>query len=422
MAVRWSAHAMTSLPKFVSRPEKKISALQLGHALWRQLPKDFRRRSMSGLAARLARKPDRLAPGASRGIVVAGDMDGANGLAESARILHEVIALHGMSRGTLQLGLPSVVPKVFARLPEDAALLAVVNAPILPVGLLRHARGLLARRRVIGLWAWELPVLPAEWRHGVPFVHEIWAPSQFTAEAIQTLAPGQVRVVPHPLAALGTLPVQGKRASFDLPEDAFIVLTVFNLASSMARKNPLGTIAAFKAAFAARRDALLVLKISGAEAYPDDLKQIVAAIGDAPNIRLMTGTLPEPALRGLIAASDVVLSLHRSEGFGLIPATAMLLGRPVIATFWSGNLTFMTKEVSALVSYRLVPVEDARGTYDLRGARWAEPDIEDAAAWLRRLRDDAGLRRRLGEAGRSHAQTALGAGPLLAALAASGIA
>jgi hypothetical protein len=67
-------------------------------------------------------------------------------------------------------------------------------------------------------------------------------------------------------------------------------------------------------------------------------------------------------------------------------------------------------------------VLDARGTYDLRDAFWAEPDIEDAAAWLQRLDADAGLRRRMGEAGRSHAQATLSAAPLLSALAANGIA
>ncbi len=400
----------------------KAAALRLGHGLWRQLPQDFRRRGMSGLAATLARKPDRPGPSRSNGIVVAGDVAGANGLAESARIMHEVIAAHGLARGLLPLGLPSVVPTTPADVPGDAALLAVLNAPILPVGLLRLRRDFIAGRRVIGMWAWELPVLPGDWRYGARFVHEIWAPSQFTADAVEVLAPGAVRVVPYPLAALPAMEVEGDRDSFNLPADVLVVLTIFNLASSMARKNPLGNIAAFKAAFGARKDCLFVLKVSGSEVYREDLKIIEAAIAGAANIRLISETLPEPQLRGLIAASDIVMSLHRSEGFGLVPATAMLLGRPVVATGWSGNLTFMTEETSALIDYRLIPVVDPRGNYDLRNAQWAEPDVEDAAVWLKRLGDDSGLRQSMGEAGRRHAQGAIGAGPVLAALAANGIA
>lgn len=392
----------------------------LAHKVWRLLPMEFRRNAMSGLAARLAAKPDAAPPVTSNGIVVAGDLAGANGLAESARIMHDVIAANGFARGTVPLGLPSVVPSFHGEIPEGAAVLAVVNAPIMPVGLLRLPRNFLRGRRVIGLWAWELPVVPRQWHYGAPFVHEVWAPSQFAADAVSPLVRGRVRVVPHPLAAV-PLAVAGDRASFGLPADALIVLTIFNLASSMVRKNPLGTIAAFKTAFGDRTDCLLVMKLSGIDAYPEDMNLIKSAIGAARNIRLLTDTLPEPQLRGLIAASDIVLSLHRSEGFGLIPAAAMLLGRPVVATGWSGNLDFMTPETSALVSYKLIPALDPRGTYELAGALWAEPDIEDAAAALRRLAHDAALRRDMGAAGQAHARCVLGAEPVLAALAANGI-
>lgn len=396
----------------------KSNVIKLGHSAWRWLPQEFRRNAMSGFAAGITRKPDRLPPVASQGVIVAGDIAGANGLAESARIMHEVIAAHGLARGLIPLGLPSVVPVNHTPVPADAALLAVVNAPVLPVGLLRLRRDFLKRRRVIGMWAWELPVVPAQWKYGAEFVHEIWAPSQFTADSVAHLAP--VRVVPYPLAAVD-LPVAGDRASFGLPEGTLIVLTIFNLASSMVRKNPLGAIAAFKAAFGNRGDCLFVMKLSGIEAYQEDLLLIETAIGAAPNIRLITETLPEPQLRGLIAASDIVMSLHRSEGYGLIPATAMLFCRPVVATGWSGNLTFMTPENAALVSYRLIPVVDPRGTYDLPNALWAEPDIDDAAAWLVRLAGDAALRQSMGAAGQAYAREALGAAPVLAGLAANGI-
>jgi len=398
----------------------KRTATRVAHRAWRLLPKEFRRDAMAGVASRLVRKPCRPPPEVSHGVIVAGDVGGANGLAESARIIHEAITPHGLARGLAPLGLPSVVPANQLDLPADAALLAVVNAPILPVGLMRYPRGFLNNRRVIGMWAWELPVVPRNWAHGARFAHEIWACSRFTADALEHLAPGRVRVVPYPFAATA-LPVAGGRADFGLPEDRIVVLSVFNLASSMARKNPLGAIAAFRAAFGDSAEHLFVLKLSGTEDYLEDLAIIRAAIGDAENIRLMTQTLPEPQLRGLIAASDIVLSLHRSEGFGLIPAAGMLLGRPVVATGWSGNLDFMAPECSALVSYKLIPAIDPRGTYQLPNAVWAEPDIDDTVAWLRRLAGDAALRASMGAAAKIYAAEKLGSAPLLAALAANGI-
>ncbi len=394
--------------------------LDLAHGAWRILPRAFRRNALAGVSARLARKPDGVPPQTSQGVVVAGDIAGFNGLAASARVLHEALAAHGLARGLVPLGLPGVVPAYAGWLPPDAALLAVVNAPFLPAGLLRLRRETLARRRVIGMWAWELPVVPRTWRHGTRFVHEIWAPSPFTAAALAGIAPGRVRVVPYPLAGI-ELSVAGDRHAFGLPADALVVLTVVNLASGTGRKNPLAAMAAFKAAFGARRDCIFVLKISGFEAYPHDLRMIREAAGDAPNIRLITGTMAEPALRGLIAASDIVLSLHRAEGFGLVPATAMLLGRPVVATGWSGNLAYMTAQTASLVSYRLVPAADDRGVYEVPGAHWAAPEVEDAATRLAALADDRAARHALGAAGQAHARRTLGPAKMLEALAANGV-
>jgi glycosyltransferase involved in cell wall biosynthesis len=400
---------------------KSEGAAGLAKALWRRLPRGLRRAGMTRVSALLAPKPDALPPARSDGVIVAGEIAGASGLAESARILHQVIADHGFSRGTLPLGLPGFVDMPQTSLPPGPALLAVVNAPILPPALLRLGRGALKGRRVIGFWAWELPSVPAGWAEGAKFVHEIWAPSRFTAAAFEPLAPGRVKIVPYPLAAID-LPAEGSRADFGLDDDVFVVTTIFNLASSLVRKNPLGAIAAFKAAFGDRRDCLFVVKLSHVEAYPEDLALIRAAIGAAPNIRLMTETIPEAKLRGLIRASDVVLSLHRAEGFGLVPATAMLLGRAVVATGWSGNMDFMAPDAAGLVPYKLIDAHDPRGTYELKGAQWAEPDVDAAAAGLRRLADDPAARAAMAVAGQALAREALGAAQLLAALAQAGVA
>ena len=375
---------------------------------------------MTRAAALVAPRPGP-GPAHSNGAVVAGDNEGRNGIAESGRVLRRALAQLGLDRGAFPLGLPSVVPTHRAPLPEGAAVITAINAPFLPVGLARLPRGLLRGRRIIGVWAWELPEVPPAWRVGADFVHDVWAPSRFCAQAFEAVAPGRVHVVPFPIAALPPPPMAGDRASFGLPRDTFIVLCAFNLASSFIRKNPLAAIAAFRAAFGGSKDALQVLKVAGATHYAEDLASIRAAMGEAGNIRLMTDNLPEPELRGLLAASDVILSLHRSEGFGLIPATGALLGKPVIATGWSGNLDFMSPESSALISYRLVPAVDSRGVYSIKGAYWAEPDVEDAAAWLRRLFTSATLRQQLGAAGNAYAAQALGMAPLQAALQAAGI-
>ena len=131
-----------------------------------------------------------------------------------------------------------------------------------------------------------------------------------------------------------------------------IVLNVFHLGSAFSRKNPLAAIAAFRKAFGDAPDRVLAIKVidNGAQWARRELDTAIAGAG---NIRLIEGMLPEADMAGLMAAADIVISLHRSEGFGLVPAQAMALGKPVIATAWSGNLDFMNKNNSALVSYSL---------------------------------------------------------------------
>ena len=302
--------------------------------------------------------------------------------------------------------------------PAGMPLLLCVNAPLLPAALLRLPRALLRGRRVVAQWSWELPVAPDTWRAGAKFVHEVWAPSRFTAAAMEPLLPGRVRVVPHPVAARPPRPEPGGRLLFGLPAGVVVTTVVFNLSSSFERKNPLGAIAAHREAFGARPDRILVLKITGAEHYGADLHRIRNAIADLPNVRIDDRTLPLPALHALLASSDIVLSLHRSEGFGLVPAEAMLLGAPVVVTGWSGTADFCDEGSAAVVPFKLVPVVDPRGVYDVPGAVWAEPDTGAAAAQLRRLADDPASRLALGRAGQAAAQERLGTAPLAAALAA----
>lgn len=304
--------------------------------------------------------------------------------------------------------------------PAGAPLALHVSAPLLPLAMMRLGRDMLRHRPIIGYWAWELPMVPPEWRAGLKFVHEIWAPSTFTATALGALFPARVRVVPHPLA-ITPMSAEPDRRGFGLPPDVIIVLVSFNLASSFERKNPLAAIAAFRAAFGERNDRLLVIKVGFADHFPADLARLREAIGTARNIRLDTATLSPQRSRSLTATADIVLSLHRSEGFGLVPAEAMLLGKPVIATGWSGNMDFMDATCAVPIGYRLVPVRDSRGVYDVPGAVWAEADPDEAVAQLLRLADDSALRAELGARARATVLARLTTAPLADALRGIGL-
>jgi glycosyltransferase involved in cell wall biosynthesis len=389
-----------------------MPALRSLRRLWRLLPPRGRRRALLRAASLVAPKPDPAPPPVREGVVVLGELGRASGLGEGARL-----ALAALEA----LGVPAWTDARAA--PPGAALLIHGTAPQVPLTLLRLGRRAVRGQRVIGYWAWELPAADPDWRIAAPFVHEVWAPSRFSAESLAPLMPPgrPVRVVPHPLALRPPAPSLLSRAAFGLPDRAVVTLAVLSLASSFARKNPLAAVAAHRAAFGDRPDRLLVLKVTDPGHFPEDFAELREACAGAANIQIEPRTLPRADLHALMLASDIVLSLHRSEGFGLVPAEAMLLGRPVVATDWSATAEFLDDATAAPVPARLVPVEDPRGVYAVPGASWAEPDVDAAAAWLRRLADDPALRAAMGARARTAALARFGANGYAVALRAVGL-
>ncbi|MEQ8824679.1 MAG: glycosyltransferase [Filomicrobium sp.] len=280
-------------------------------------------------------------------------------------------------------------------------LIVHVNSPLVPMAIWQLGRSFIRDKYVVGYWAWELEAVPSDWKFGIDFVHEIWVPSTFVAEAVRPIAKGKpVRVVPHPVA-LG-------RSKEELPSnterrDCFTVTCMFNAASSVGRKNPYAVLEAFRLAFGDSQDVRLLIKTSNFdERYPghEDFKQRVA---ETDNVELINATWSEQQIEDLYAKTDVLISLHRSEGFGLVLAEAMLRGIPVIATDWSGNRDFLTEETGCPVPFTLTPALDPQGIYDHASLHWADADVNSAAEYLKKLRADVGLRESLGRAGQDFA-------------------
>lgn len=380
------------------------STLHPLHRLWQALPANRRRIWLARASALLAPKPDRMAPRSCDGVIVGGEIGRASGLGEAARCMHRALEALDVPAWALQAGLK--VPGEADLFPagekphegwsRDAALLLHVNAPVLPSALLRLPRRILRGRRVIGYWLWELETVPASWRPACAFVHEVWTASRFTARALESLMPGRVRVVPLPLALSPPEPARLDRSAFGLPEAAVVVLVSFSLASAFERKNPLAAVAAFRKAFGNRSDRILVLKVGQAGHLQEDMQRLRGAIAGCGNIILETRMLPSADMHALTRMADIVLSLHRSEGFGLVPAEAMMLGRAVVATDWSATTEFLDASCGAPIAYRLVPARDPRGIFEAPGAVWADADVDEAARTLRELADAPERRASLG--------------------------
>jgi len=284
-------------------------------------------------------------------------------------------------------------------------LLMHVNAPFLPLAMAKLG-SVVRDKFIVGSWAWELPRVPDEWLYGIPFVHEIWVPSSFVADAVRPIAMNRpVRIMFHPVA-VGR---PGSAAEGRSESIVFRVLTVFNAASSFARKNPFAAIRASQAAFGEDPSARLTIKVSNASLFKNIRREMSEVIDGYSNIAVLDRTVDGAELERLYFNSDVFMSLHRAEGFGLTLAEAMLYGLPVIATNWSGNVDFLNEQTGVPIPFQMVFAQDAQGTYDFPDMMWAEAEVDAAAKALQRLRGDPTLRKQIGDRAARHAREVLSA-------------
>jgi glycosyltransferase involved in cell wall biosynthesis len=285
--------------------------------------------------------------------------------------------------------------------------LAVVTALEFPRLVETLPQVFVASRRMIGYWFWELEHVPPEMISALELVDEIWAGSRFVADAFAAVTDKPVRKldvrVPEPTSS------DLERSSFGPLKDTagrFMFLVVFDHFSVVERKNPVGVIEAFKVAFKPGEGPVLVIKSINGSARPKYHGQVEEAANGRPDIIVWDEFLPRPDQMALVRAADCLVSLHRSEGLGLHLAEAMWLGTPTIATAYSGNLDFMDPSCSLLVSAGRTNVVDGQGAYPPT-AMWADPDLAEAASYMRQIASDADLARALASAGRARMEEEL---------------
>jgi len=257
----------------------------------------------------------------------------------------------------------------------------------------------LPRTYRIAYWYWEFDSIPDSWLDAAAKVDEVWTATEFVAKGLRDRLSIPVRTI-FPGVALGAYQ-QRERKYFGLKDGSFTFLFTFHMMSIMERKNPLGLIQAFKAAFSAEDDVTLVLKTSFGDRHPAQLKELRAA-AEGHNIVVIDQVYSPDEVLSLMDACDAYVSLHRSEGLGLTMAEAMLMGKPVIATNYSGNVDFMGEDDSLLVPYKLVKLGRPIPPYDEK-LEWAEPSTEHAAQLMRRLYEDRVWAKEVGARGKARA-------------------
>ncbi|KXS32077.1 MAG: Glycosyl transferase [Candidatus Gallionella acididurans] len=256
---------------------------------------------------------------------------------------------------------------------------------IFPV-YLHLGRNFFERRYNIGYPFWELSKFPLEWIPPMQLMDEVWAPTTYIQKALSDALGKDVLYMPVGVA-LPKISQLG-RNHFGIPEDQYTFFFAFDFLSFIVRKNPYAVVAAFKKAFPLGNEkAGLIMKAMNAKESSDSWKRLVHDIGRDKRIRLINETMDKATLLSFKSECDCYISLHRAEGLGLGPLEAMLLGKPVIVTNYSGNTDYAKLDNSCLVDYTLIPVQEGQYLFH-ENQVWADPDIEHAAWHMKRLAND----------------------------------
>jgi glycosyltransferase involved in cell wall biosynthesis len=377
----------------------RLAALVIWAARWlaplvRLLPREFRRRVGERLFARACDgqlpRPLRgdLPRRGTAGVNLFGLLQGFSGVSEAARGSLRALQASQIPCETksfteehLLWGKP--LPSEMRQPGAHRVNLCHVNADTTPHFLNLFGGGVFEGRINIGFWMWELEQFPAKWDPVIEYFDEIWAPSQFVHDAIAARA--QVPVTRIPLSVSVEMPAHDYRGEFGIPSDKYAILCMFDAASHHQRKNPFAAVRAVQMATSRGKSPLLVLKMARSASEPG-LRQRLQEELQGVDCLIIDQWLEREQTWGLTSACDALISLHRSEGFGLVLAEAMALGKPVIATGYSANTDFMTNENSLLVRHKPVTIEQDIGPYPA-GAVWADPDVEHAAECIERLMD-----------------------------------
>jgi glycosyltransferase involved in cell wall biosynthesis len=256
------------------------------------------------------------------------------------------------------------------------------------------SRRAFALKNVIAMTVWETDTMPSQWRPALNHALEVWLPCEFNTAVFARALQRPVFKLPHPIlpradAGPGETPLS---ADLEVDDGDFVFYSVFEWQD---RKGPADAIEAFLRAFPAGTKAVLVMKANPGAAgiAATTLAEVRRRVPSGARVLLRCEAWSERQVAALHARGNAYVSLHRGEGWNLPLFEAACLGKPIIATEFSGPLDYLDSEAHGLVRHTSAPVRQ-RYAYYSPSMRWAQPDVEHAAELMREVLGNADEMRR----------------------------
>jgi glycosyltransferase involved in cell wall biosynthesis len=232
-------------------------------------------------------------------------------------------------------------------------------------------------------WAWEFPEVSDKTVDFLNIFDELWVPSDFCVNIFTKYTGIPVMRFSHPIQKMATSE-EFDFNTYQIKPNSKVYVTIFDSLSTTIRKNPEATIESFIKVFNNDPESVLIVKTHNLERSKDAQKAL-EKYNNIPNIIIINEHFSKEKLHSLIQKSDVLISLHGSEGFGLTMAEAMSYGKVVVGTGYSGNLDFMNVNNSFLIQYDFIKTSNTKGLI-AEGLTLARPNIEDAVEKLKYIK------------------------------------
>ena len=350
-------------------------------------------------------------------VQVIGPFAKASGLGQACRLAGDIIQATRYTSNLVDFGLDNPAKEGFSTSAGVGGIgnarvnLLQLNAESVPLAF-AYLPDVFTDSYNIGFFYWELDSPAACHGLALELLDEVWVASEYGVSQYRPFSHIPVTNVGMAFEAAPHIDRAEARATlgkrFGVRDGTFVFVATFDSYSYPRRKNPVGTIRAFQAAFGSRTDdVMLILKTQNRRKVVDsvqalEMNTIYEMAASDQRVRIVDETLDYTALLELKTGCDAYVSLHRSEGWGFGPIEAMALGVPVICTAYSGNMEYCNEDTAWLVDYELVNVPEGDYIFVLPGQRWAEPSLSDAAAKMRECFENKTLRHARAEAARKY--------------------